>query len=230
MMEEKIKEGNISIANSANLTIPINNSNGNTVYAYKNNSGADETISITLANKNNISLSGWKSDNIIDMDESVYVHEVHVKSIKNNTIVDNYPTIASLVANNTVSGKWTYIAPIGFTPEGTAEGTSTNYKLGLYPIEKYQYYRVIVSEIVNNNDFNLTVTLKGGALTNEIKPYGSHYEHFTPIQRNRSVSFDESKNEIISHENEDDNSLQYSEWIIPSILVGALSVAFFTKK
>ena len=121
----------------------------------------------------------------------------------------------------TVDG-WKYIAPIG--------GTATNYKLGLYPIDKYKDYRVIVSEIANNKNFDLTVTLKGGALTNEIKPYGSHYEHFTPTQRNRSVSFDESKNEIISHEEEDDNFLQYSEWIIPSILVGALSVAFFTKK
>ena len=219
MMEENSNEGNISIETS-NLTIPINKSNGNTVYAYKNNSETDETISITLANGDNKSLSGWKSD-IIDMDELVYVHEVDVKSIKNNpNDLDNYPTIASLVAK-TVDG-WKYIAPIG--------GTATNYKLGLYPIDKYKDYRVIVSEIANNKNFDLTVTLKGGALTNEIKPYGSHYEHFTPTQRNRSVSFDESKNEIISHEEEDDNFLQYSEWIIPSILVGALSVAFFTKK
>ena len=202
--------------NHFNIKIKVN---GNTRYAYKRG-----TVFTELANNNIRGISGEKID--ISYDNPVYVHEVHVKSDND----DNYPTIASLVANDGGSGKWTYIAPIGFTPEGTAEGTSTNYKLGLYPIEKYQYYRVIVSEIVNNNDFNLTVTLKGGALTNEIKPYGSHYEHFTPIQRNRSVSFDESKNEIISHENEDDNSLQYIEWIIPSILVGALSVAFFTKK
>ena len=225
MMEENSNEGNISIETS-NLTIQINKSNGNTVYAYKNNSETDETISITLANGDNKSLSGWKTD-IIDMDESVYIHEVHVKSDKkNDDDSDNYPTIASLVAKDGGSDSWKYIAPIGFPREGTA----TNYKLGLYPIDKYKDYRVIVSEIANNKNFDLTVTLKGGALTNEIKPYGSHYEHFTPTQRNRSVSFDESKNEIISHEEEDDNFLQYSEWIIPSILVGALSVAFFTKK
>lgn len=218
MMEEKSKVGKINIVTS-DVTIKIENSDGNNVYAYKNDNVTGETI--TLPNENNISLSGWKSD-VIDMDELVYVHEVHVKSIKNNTIDDNYPTIASLVANNTGSGKWTYIAPIG--------GETADYKLGLYPIEKYRYYRVIVSEIANNKDFDLTVTLKGGALTNEIKPYGSHYEHFTPTQRNRSVSFDESKNEIISQEAEDDTPLQYSEWVIPSILVGALSVAFFTKK
>ena len=157
--------------------------------------------------------------NIDQFSKAVYVHEVHVKSDKKETD-DNYPTIASLVAKT--NDGWTYIAPIG--------GETADYKLGLYPINKYKDYRVIVSEIANDNSFNLTVTLKGGALTNEIKPYGSHYEHFTPMQRNRSVSFDESKNEIISHEDDDDNSLQYSEWIIPSILVGALSVAFFTKK
>ena len=222
MMEEKIKEGDINIV-TLNVTIPINNSNGNTVYAYKNDNVPGETI--ILKKGNDITLSGWKSGNTIDMEEPVYVYEIQVSSS-----TQNYPTIASLVAYDGGSDSWKYIAPIGFTPEGTAEGTATNYKLGLYPIEKYRYYRVIVSEIANNDDFDLTVTLKGGALTNEIKPYGSHYEHFTPTQRNRSVSFDESKNEIISQEVEDDNSLQYSEWIIPSILVGALSVAFFTKK
>lgn len=207
MMEEKSNKARIN-RNDFNISIVVN---GNTRFAYKLGTGFTE-----LSNNNISGISGEKID--ISYENPVYVHEVHVKSDND----DNYPTIASLVANNTGSGQWTYIAPIG--------GTSTNYKLGLYPIEKYQYYRVIVSEIANNNNFNLTVTLKGGALTNEIKPYGSHYEHFTPMQRNRSVSFDESKNEIISHEEEDETPLQYSEWIIPSILAGALSVAFFTKK
>ena len=204
MMEEKSNEKLIN-GNDFNISI-----NGNTRYAYKRG-----TVFTGLANNNISGISGEIID--ISYDNQVYVHEVHV----NSDVDDNYPTIASLVAKN--SGiKWTYIAPIG--------GKTADYKLGLYPIKKYQYYRVIVSEIANNDDFDLTVTLKGGALTNEIKPYGSHYEHFTPTQRNRSVSFDESKNEIISHEEEDDTPLQYSEWVIPSILVGALSVAFFTKK
>ena len=220
MMEEERKTETINGSNfPIDITKTTDDGDGNpvttTTKAYK-----VLTDGTTTDMADGTDISGVTLD-IHPFNQDVYVHEVHVKSVKKETD-DNYPTIASLVANNTGSGKWTYIAPIG--------GTATNYKLGLYPIEKYQYYRVIVSEIANNDDFNLTVTLKGGALTNEIKPYGSHYEHFTPTQRNRSVSFDESKNEIISHEEEDDNSLQYSEWIIPSILVGALSVAFFTKK
>lgn len=212
MMEEKSKTETIN-GDDFNISIDVNENIKR--FAYKRG-----TVFTGLANNNISGISGEIID--ISYDNPVYVHEVHVKSVNN----DNYPTIASLVAKDGGSDSWKYIAPIGFPREGTA----TNYKLGLYPIEKYQYYRVIVSEIANDISFNLTVTLKGGALTNEIKPYGSHYEHFTPTQRNRSVSFDESKNEIISHEAEDDNSLQYSEWIIPSILVGALSVAFFTKK
>ena len=213
MMEEKSKTETIN-GDDFNISIDVNENIKR--FAYKRG-----TVFTGLANNNISGISGEIID--ISYDNPVYVHEVHVKSVKiNNDASDNYPTIASLVANNTGSGKLTYIAPIG--------GETADYKLGLYPIYKYQYYRVIVSEIANDISFNLTVTLKGGALTNEIKPYGSHYEHFTPMQRNRSVSFDESKNEIISHEAEDDNSLQYSEWIIPSILVGALSVAFFTKK
>lgn len=218
MMEEKSKTETI---NGSNFPIEITKTtdDGEVIIekAYRVLTGGTTT---DMADGTDI--SGVTLD-IPQFSPEVYVHEVHVKSDKiNNVVSDNYPTIASLVANNTGSGKWTYIAPIG--------GETADYKLGLYPIKKYQYYRVIVSEIANNNDFDLTVTLKGGALTNEIKPYGSHYEHFTPMQRNRSVSFDESKNEIISHEEEDETPLQYSEWIIPSILVGALSVAFFTKK
>jgi hypothetical protein len=222
MMEEiTITKPNIIKVKNGNSNFPINikDDDGEVIIgkAYRVPNGGTTTDMVDGTDISGVIL------NIDQFSKAVYVHEVDVKSIKNNRNgLDNYPTIASLVANNTGSGQWTYIAPIG--------GTSTNYKLGLYPIEKYQYYRVIVSEIANNDDFNLTVTLKGGALTNEVKPYGSHYEHFKPTQRNRSVSFDESKNEIISHEAEDDNSLQYSEWIIPSILVGALSVAFFTKK